>query len=118
LRLAAAGHPAPLVLRADGALESVPCRGPLLGVIRTVAHEDVQVTLAAGDALVCFTDGVTEGRGPGGMFGDRALGDTLRAAAGLDADTIAERVMQAALDHQGGHTQDDLALLVLRVPPT
>ncbi len=118
LRLASAGHPPPLILRAEGTIESVEVGGPLLGVVPEVTHRDVHVTLAPGDALVCFTDGVTEGRGPQGMFGDRALVPTLEACAGLDAETIAERVTRAALDFQGGQTQDDLALLVLRVPPT
>jgi serine phosphatase RsbU (regulator of sigma subunit) len=116
LVLACAGHPPPLVLRADGTVESVPCAGPLLGVIHDVLHPDVIVRLAPGEALVCFTDGVTEGRGPGGMFGDHGLTEVLADCAGLDADAIAERVTRAALDFQGGLTQDDLALLVLRVP--
>ncbi|HET8756557.1 MAG TPA: SpoIIE family protein phosphatase [Solirubrobacteraceae bacterium] len=118
LRLAAAGHPPPLVVRAGGTVEPVMVSGPLLGVIRPVTHEDAAVDLRPGDALVCFTDGVTEGRGPAGMFGDRRLGEVLAAAAGMSAEAIAERVTQAALDFQGGVTQDDLALLVLRVPPT
>jgi len=118
LRLASAGHPPPLILRAEGTIELVEVGGPLLGVVPEITHRDVHVTLAPGDALVCFTDGVTEGRGPQGMFGDRALVPTLEACAGLDAETIAERVTRAALDFQGGQTQDDLALLVLRVPPT
>jgi PAS domain S-box-containing protein len=118
LRVACAGHPAPLVLRADGIVEPVAVTGHLLGVIRNVSHEDVTVALRPGDALLSFTDGVTEGRGPGGMFGDRRLGEVLASSAGMSADTIAERVTEAALDFQGGVTQDDLALLVLRVPPS
>jgi len=51
------------------------------------------------------------------MFGDNRLGGVLAAAAGMTADVVAERVTQAALEFQGGVTQDDLALLVLRVPP-
>ena len=51
------------------------------------------------------------------MFGDNRLGEVLAGAAGMTADVIAERVTQAALEFQGGVTQDDLALLVLRVPP-
>jgi serine phosphatase RsbU (regulator of sigma subunit) len=115
LRLAAAGHPPPLVVRAGGTVEPVTVGGPLLGVIRSVSHEDATVDLGPGDALVCFTDGVTEGRGPEGMFGDRRLGEILAAAAGMSAEAIAERVTQAALEFQGGMTQDDLALLVVRV---
>jgi PAS domain S-box-containing protein len=115
LRLAAAGHPPPLILRAGGAVEPVRCAGPLLGVVRAVSYEDVLVSLEPGDALVCFTDGLTEGRGAGGMFGDRAVAEVLAASAGRGAEAIAERVMQASLDFQGGRPQDDLALLVVRV---
>jgi serine phosphatase RsbU (regulator of sigma subunit) len=114
--LASAGHPPPLVLRAGGVVEAVPAGGTLLGVIRDVVHSDVSVRLYPGDALLCFTDGVTEGRRAGVMFGDDGLAEALGSCAGLDADAIAERVTQTALDYQGGRTQDDLALLVLRVP--
>jgi len=93
----------------------VTVTGPLLGIIRSVSHEDAAVDLGPDDALVCFTDGVTEGRGPEGMFGDRRLGEVLAGSAGMAAEAIAERVTQAALEFQGGVTQDDLALLVVRV---
>jgi PAS domain S-box-containing protein len=118
LALASAGHPPPLVLRATGSIETLPCSGPLLGVVRSVSHADIAADLGPGDALVCFTDGVTEGRGPAGMFGDVSLRETLLGSAGKTADAIAERLVSAALAFQGGRTQDDLALLVLRVPPT
>lgn len=116
LALACAGHPQPLVRRADGRVETVPCTGPLLGVVRGVVHPDVIVRLGPGDALVCFTDGVTEGRGPGGMYGESRLAELLASAAGEDAAGIADRIVEDALAFQGGRTQDDLALLVLRVP--
>jgi serine phosphatase RsbU (regulator of sigma subunit) len=114
--LASAGHPQPLVLRADGTVETVPCTGPLLGVVPAVVHPDVVVELRAGDALVCFTDGVTEGRGAGGMYGDARLARLLAGCTGEDAAGIADRIVEDVLEFQGGRTQDDLALLVLRVP--
>jgi serine phosphatase RsbU (regulator of sigma subunit)/PAS domain-containing protein len=116
LVLAAAGHPPPLVLRAGGRVEVVPAEGPLLGVVPAVVHPDVIVTLGPGDALVCFTDGVTEGRGPDGMFGDERLAELLRASAGLDAGALVDRVVDTAVKFQGGRSQDDLAVLALRVP--
>jgi PAS domain S-box-containing protein len=117
-RLASGGHPPPVVLRADGTIDAVAVGGPLLGVLPAVSHSDVLVALGPGDALVCFTDGVTEGRSAAGMFGDRGLVAAVAAAAGLPADAIADRVVRAALDYQGGQTQDDVAVLVLRVPRT
>ena len=81
-----------------------------------VVHPDVVVRLGPGDALVCFTDGVTEGRGPTGMYGEPRLTELLASAAGEDAAAIADRIVEDALAFQGGRTQDDLALLVLRVP--
>ena len=116
LVLASAGHPPPLVLRAGGRVETVPAGGPLLGVVPAVVHPDVIVTLGPGDALVCFTDGVTEGRGPDGMFGDERLAELLRESAGLDAGAIVDRIVDVAVEYQGGRSQDDLAVLALRVP--
>jgi serine phosphatase RsbU (regulator of sigma subunit) len=103
-------------VRAGGTVETVACGGPLLGVVPAVVHPDVIVRLDAGDALVCFTDGVTEGRGPNGMYGDERLAELLSRCAGQDAAAIADSVVEAVLAFQGGLTQDDLALLVLRVP--
>jgi serine phosphatase RsbU (regulator of sigma subunit) len=113
--IAGGGHPPPLVRRASGAVETVPCAGPLLGIVPDVVHPDVAIELGPGDALVCFTDGVTEGRRAGGLFGERRLAEEIAAAAD-GADAIADRVVGAVLDFQGGRTHDDLALLVLRVP--
>jgi PAS domain S-box-containing protein len=116
LVMASAGHPQPLVLRASGEVETVRCGGPLLGVMADVVHPDVIVTLGPGDALVCFTDGVTEGRGAGGMFGDERLERLLAGSAGLDASALVDRVVDTAVAYQGGRSQDDLAVLALRVP--
>jgi PAS domain S-box-containing protein len=116
LVLASAGHPPPLVLRAGGPVETVPAAGPLLGIVPEVEHPDVIVTLGPGDVVVAYTDGVTEGRGPDGMFGDERLVALLGASAGQGAEALVSRIVDAAVQFQGGRTQDDLAVLALRVP--
>jgi hypothetical protein len=42
--------------------------------------------------------------------------EAVGSPTGLDADTIAERVMRAALSEAHGEPRDDIAILVLKVP--
>jgi sigma-B regulation protein RsbU (phosphoserine phosphatase) len=77
--------------------------------------EDRAATLGPGDALVFYTDGVTEARGANGLFGEKRLAELVASCAGLGADAIASRVEAAALDVQNGEPRDDIAVVVLRV---
>ena len=56
--LSRAGHPAPLVLRAGGGLETVECDGPLLGIFPDEAFVTAKVQLSPGDRLMLYTDGI------------------------------------------------------------
>lgn len=58
LRLAKAGHPNPLLLRADGAIESLDADGPLLGIFDDATFDTQSVRLRPGDRLLAFTDGI------------------------------------------------------------
>jgi PAS domain S-box-containing protein len=115
LVLASGGHPPPLVLRGDGSVEVVPCSGSLLGVLDEITPVDMPVELAPGDAIVSYTDGVTEARGPDGMFGDERLAAVLAEGRGDTARALADRVVRAVQAYRGDAEQDDLALVVLRV---
>ncbi len=114
--LACGGHPAPLVLRATGELEETECRGELVGAFEVMEVNDVDVTLTPGDALVLFTDGAIEGRGADGPFGEERLQEVIRRCRGLSAREMAETVEQAVLDYLDGTGQDDMAIVVLRLP--
>jgi PAS domain S-box-containing protein len=60
IRLVRAGHPAPVLMRADGHCEIIGVANPALGLFRnTTFHETVE-RLTPGDALLLFTDGATE----------------------------------------------------------
>jgi phosphoserine phosphatase RsbU/P len=65
-----------------------------------------------GQALVLFTDGVTEARTTGDAYGLGGLEELLRAAVGEDAAAIAARVDRAAA--RAGERRDDVAVLVAR----
>ena len=58
LTVSRAGHPAPIVLRADGSAEALEPEGSLLGIFPDEAYESRAVQLRPGDRVIIYTDGV------------------------------------------------------------
>lgn len=116
--VACAGHPSPLVLRRNGSVETAcPTGGTALGLFPNPELADGGAELAAGEALLMFTDGVIEARGPSGeTFGDERLRALLASCAGLGAEAIAGRIEDELDRFQAEASRDDVALLVIRVP--
>jgi phosphoserine phosphatase RsbU/P len=115
-----AGHPQPVVVRAAGGSEVVGVPGDLLGVMAQVEVTGATVHLGPGDCLVLYTDGVTERREDGRMFGLAGVRDVLDRVAGQDAGTCVRQVEQAARSFGEADLRDDLAILAVgvRPPPT
>ncbi len=109
-----AGHPRPVLLRADGRASFVDCAGLLLGVVPSPRLVDLTLRLEPGDAIVLYTDGVTEARREGDLFGDERLLDAVRGLAGRSAEGLAAGLEAAVVDFQKGAT-DDVAIVVVRV---
>ena len=115
LGFASGGHPLPLLVRGDGTVEELGAAGTLIGVVPDPDFEDRAVSLSRGDVLVFYTDGVIESRTSGQSLDGQGLKEVLNDCAGLDADSVATKVEQAALRSQEGRAHDDIAVLVLRV---
>ena len=111
--VSSAGHPRPVLVRSDGRTEMLECSGVLLGVVRDPNLAEVQLDLDPGDALVLYTDGVTEARGVDGLFGDERLVGVLAANAGRTADEIASALETAVRAHHPDG-EDDLAIVVVQ----
>ena len=110
------GHPLPLVLRADGSVETAGKPGLLLGVFPEPQLSDQRVDLRPGDTIVFYTDGATEARDPGGdLFGEERLAELLSGCRGLDARSTVEKIEHSIRAYGDGLLVDDLALLALRV---
>ena len=110
------GHPLPIVLRADGSVQTVGQPGTLLGVVPDPSLEDEAITLEPGDSLVFYTDGVIENRaGTNGVLDERRLAELVATCSGGGADLIASRIEEAAVLSQDGRPKDDIAVLVLRI---
>ncbi|HVE62865.1 MAG TPA: SpoIIE family protein phosphatase [Mycobacteriales bacterium] len=114
LRVASAGHPLPVHMRASGELEFVGIAGTLVGVTTDFEVHECEVRLAPGDSVVFYTDGVTERRTTTTMFGEMRLLDTLAESAGRTAAGIAADLEQAVGDYADSPLRDDLAILVVR----
>jgi phosphoserine phosphatase RsbU/P len=118
--IAGAGHPPAFVRRADGTVEQRPGGGRVLGL--TVEHPraiDV-VDLAPGDALVLYTDGITEARDPvGNQFDEPGVAEALGVVRDRvpEADEIADGLVTAAQLHTQASNDDDAAVVVVRVDP-
>jgi PAS domain S-box-containing protein len=115
VEVSCAGHPPPLVVRPGGPVGEIGCPGKVLGVFPDAELLDTSLRLMPGEALVLYTDGVTEARSPhGDFFGEGRLRHLLGSCAGCDAETVARRIKGAVLDFQEGYPRDDLAILILR----
>lgn len=116
--VACGGHPRPLLLRADGSVERVEATGTLLGVLPSPPLQEVEVALGPGDALVMYTDGVTEARDGPEQFGESRLIASLEGATGLTAAReVTGRVLEAVdAFRDPDSAADDIAVVAIRVP--
>jgi serine phosphatase RsbU (regulator of sigma subunit) len=104
------------VLRATGLVEELGVPGTLLGVLCDVELSDRGARLTAGDALVLYTDGLTEVSAPR-VWTPRRLDSVVAGARGRDAAGIVAHHAAVAAAEAEGPPRDDLALLALRVQP-
>ncbi|MDX6670114.1 MAG: hypothetical protein QOI91_477 [Solirubrobacteraceae bacterium] len=113
--LAAAGHPTPIVLRADGTAEPVGGRGSLLGVGEETTIPDVEVTMDTGDCLVLYTDGVLDAGAPRRVLSPDELAAQLTGVAAEGAEAAVRRVVDVAVGLASGPLRDDVAVLAVRL---
>ncbi|WP_369930025.1 SpoIIE family protein phosphatase [Plantactinospora sp. BC1] len=109
-----AGHDRPVLVRADGRASFVGSGGTALGLLDSIASPVAEVRLDPGDALVFYTDGVTERRRGRELFGTERLRDAAAPLAGYSADVVAARLRAAAINFSVESPRDDIAILVLR----
>jgi serine phosphatase RsbU (regulator of sigma subunit) len=117
LDVALAGHPAPLRLRAGVVEELVAPPNLPLGIDPRSRFEGVSFSLQKDDVLVLFTDGVTEARYEGMLFGVEGIGRIIKDEATASLTNIARAVVTAAAAHHDPSLpHDDRLVLLARVP--
>lgn len=114
---ACAGHPRPIVARADGSATYHGEHGTLIGVLNDIDVTAATLELEPGDAIVLYTDGLTDVRPPHALDDNDLVAIVGRAAIQTTtSETLADR-LEAALTAilPLERREDDIALLVIRV---
>lgn len=108
-----AGHPPPLLLRDDGAVERLDRGGPIIGLGCRDIGDEGEAQLREGDRLFLYTDGLVEqADAAGAPYGESRLTASLRAHAGLPLKRACREIL-AAQRHFAGAVpqQDDITLI-------
>ena len=110
-----AGHLAPLILR-DGKVTELEVTGTVVGLFPASKYEEQRVTLAAGDLLVAFTDGITEPENAyGEEFGAERLAETVLRNQLNSTPEIVAKVMEAVKQWSNApELPDDMTVLIAR----
>lgn len=109
------GHNPPLVLRANGEVEWLKATATVLGVFDDWECQLGRVTLAPGDVLFAYSDGVTEAEGDDELFGEERLVDAVRAARAGGPQAVVDEVIARVQAFDGGSPTDDLTVMALSV---
>ncbi len=115
-RYAVGGHNPPVWATADGTVQTLPGRGIALGVLDGARYAEQQVCLAPGDALVLYTDGLTDAvNSHNDEFGMERVFSVVRAAHHATAAVILETMATAVQAHVGARESfDDMTFVVLK----
>lgn len=110
-----AGHLPPFVHRADGTFSRLDGGGIALGMFEGSDYQPNSASLGPGDALVLYSDGITEAENTSGRaFDESGLCETISKAATHDPEALGRAVLKAVDDHAGdARLADDLTVLVL-----
>ena len=111
-----AGHEPPYIVRKDGGVESAVQRhGPPVGVVEDTQYLEDAIKLRPGDALVIYTDGVTDAVNPSDeVFGKERLESILSSDnARTPEDMVTEIVNALHRFEEGSDQADDVTILAV-----
>jgi sigma-B regulation protein RsbU (phosphoserine phosphatase) len=113
---ATCGHNPPLLLHADGRMQALESSGPGLSILEGVGYETHSQTIAPGELLLLYTDGVVEIVNEAGEeFGIERLDQVMRRCRDLPAPAMIEEIVRETQEFSGlSSFQDDFTLVIIR----
>jgi sigma-B regulation protein RsbU (phosphoserine phosphatase) len=113
---AGAGHPPPLLMRADGSIMNLHGDGPLLGIFRDEKYGDAQVQLRMGDRLFIYTDGIEVAFADDQSLNTQQWRTELQKRRDMPTEQLLSELSES-LDRETGSLapKDDLSIIVLEI---
>ncbi|SFS89560.1 PP2C family protein-serine/threonine phosphatase [Marininema halotolerans] len=116
-RYATAGHEPGFIFREkDGSFEDMATKGLVLGVAKEISYEEFSIHLEPGDAVILFSDGVTEARVEGQFLGRERFKELVRQYMHLPAQEAVEAMYQSLYEQANYELKDDQTIMILRRP--
>jgi serine phosphatase RsbU (regulator of sigma subunit) len=113
---ACAGHPRPVVLAGKGEFP-MPDEGNVpVGIFRGATYPTNRAVLPDDSCVVLYTDGITDARREGVLFGEERLLEAVRANRPLGAQALADALLETVKEYAGGVLADDCAVVAVKLP--
>jgi sigma-B regulation protein RsbU (phosphoserine phosphatase) len=109
---ASAGHPPP-VKATNGSVALLRSAALPLGVFADARYRDSEAEIQTGSLLLLYTDGLTEARRQGRLFGEDRLIETVRQSCTGPVEAVPSLLLDEALLFCGGRLEDDVAILAV-----
>jgi serine phosphatase RsbU (regulator of sigma subunit) len=111
-----AGHNPPIVMRRDGTIQRLEKGGTPLGLFAASAFEEEELTLAPGDTLLLFSDGISEAENSDLLeYGEERLVESMAAEREREPQMLLEFLLTSVREFAGTQPQsDDITALIVR----
>ena len=108
-----AGHPPPILKTRSNKARFLETNGIVLGVFGDQDYQDSTTKLASGDVLCLFTDGITEARRVGELYGLERLKDAVESLPSAEPSNLPDAILAEALAYSDSPLADDVAILAV-----
>ncbi|MFE3451795.1 SpoIIE family protein phosphatase [Nonomuraea sp. NPDC059194] len=116
ITLCSAGHHPAALVQQDGSVRSVSGGGVPLGIAGDAETAVEEITLAPGQTLVLYSEGLISSRGENGEpYGEERLADVLARSVAQPPSTVVKSIEEDRHGFSGGRVWDEIVVLALRV---
>jgi serine phosphatase RsbU (regulator of sigma subunit) len=115
LRYVNAGHEPPMLAGSDSGVRILSRSGPILGILEEAYQETHYASLINGEALLCYTDGVTDVLINDEWLGQDGLRDIISRFPNYEAESLVQTIVDVVANPENVQRKDDQLLVAVRL---